>query len=758
MDTKLAKVVICVFIISIVLNLFFLKESYAVPAAPGISEIAQLDGTGFSARIKGDEWNNWVETVDGYSIDKGDDGYWYYILYYDGNTPVFSNTYAHEVPPMGVEEHIRPAPDFMRVRSVEESRINTIEAAPYGTFNGTILFILAEFTDITGTYLEASFALFINNNINNYFNTASYGKVILSPANETSGTPNNGVVDWVNLGYAQPNTGSTIDTRNQQIAKDAILAADLYVNFAAYDTNTDGYVDADELAIVVIVAGYEAAYSASYSPSVWGHRWLCNSVGAPTVDGVIVCDWNSGAGGYVQFGEIHQSTSSNAHQATMGIMVHELGHLIFGLPDLYDTDTSSFGIGIFGVMAGGSWGQSSSDTYAGETPVLPCAWTKYNRGWVTGSTGSGTTSIIAAGSTLATSSDTVYKLPTSLSNEYFLVENRQPLGYDRGVEYWLGTGFGGLAIWHIDDNQTSNDNECYPSSDCTSTHYRVALEQADGNWDIEKNNNSGDSGDLYPDSANSTSFTSSTTPNSDLYNGTLSSVRVTSISASAATMTATLDITPSPAISASPTSHDFGSVTVGKTSGGQTFTVTNGGTANLVINTIILTGTDVSEFIVQSDNCFNQTVTPSSNCTLDVIFSPASTGTKSANLGILSNDPDTSTLNVPLSGNGVSSGGGGPCFIATAAYGSYMAEDVMVLRRFRDKYLLANSAGRAFVSFYYRYSPPAADYIAGHEALRTATRIALTPLIYSIKYPFAAGLVVMVPLFLWTIKSRKMRG
>lgn len=67
------------------------------------------------------------------------------------------------------------------------------------------------------------------------------------------------------------------------------------------------------------------------------------------------------------------------------------------------------------------------------------------------------------------------------------------------------------------------------------------------------------------------------------------------------------------------------------------------------------------------------------------------------------------------------------CFIATAAYGSYLDEHVITLRNFRDSHLLTNNLGRAFVSFYYRHSPPLADFLTKHDSLRAVVRMGLAP-------------------------------
>jgi hypothetical protein len=70
-----------------------------------------------------------------------------------------------------------------------------------------------------------------------------------------------------------------------------------------------------------------------------------------------------------------------------------------------------------------------------------------------------------------------------------------------------------------------------------------------------------------------------------------------------------------------------------------------------------------------------------------------------------------------------------PCFIATAAYGSPLEPRVAVLRRFRDRHLMTNAIGRAFVRTYYALGPYAADVIRDDETLRAAARELLRPLI-----------------------------
>lgn len=130
---------------------------------------------------------------------------------------------------------------------------------------------------------------------------------------------------------------------------------------------------------------------------------------------------------------------------------------------------------------------------------------------------------------------TIYRLWTSGGggNEHFLVENRQKTLYD---SYLPGSG---LLIWHIDDAKSDNSSAWYPGQDATQ-HYLVALEQADGLYNLEHAANSGDAADPFPGSGNKTTFSSLTSPNSDAYLSGATTVAVTNISAVGPNITANL--------------------------------------------------------------------------------------------------------------------------------------------------------------------------------------------------------------------------
>ena len=100
-------------------------------------------------------------------------------------------------------------------------------------------------------------------------------------------------------------------------------------------------------------------------------------------------------------------------------------------------------------------------------------------------------------------------------------------------------------------------------------------------------------------------------------------------------------------------------------------------------------------------------------------------------------------------------GGGGGCFIATAAYGSMMHPYVKALREFRDRHLLNNSPGRAFVDFYYKYSPSIADVIRDSEHLKFITRIVLTPVIMFVFFPYISIGICFSSLIIVSIVLRK---
>jgi len=552
------------------------SRAFAVPVANIEISVDQPTsvlpgGVSFRLHSKGDERANWYETDEGYSVVKDEKTKaWHYgTLDSHKKLQPSGKLVGRDLPQnSGFEHHLHSTPNDLAQQtssattSTTSTSVNTTSAitlAVTAPVTGTlpVLFILVDFSDQKHTYPASDFANLLTNQLQVYFNEVSYGRVKIVPATEISGTSNDGVIEWVTLPYNHPNTAGATGLANQQLAADAIKAADGFVDYASYDSNTDGYVDSTELAIVVVAAGYETAFggtTCSPTPSLWGHQWNIPSTIDHTVDNVLVGDFHNGAGGYAQFGEIQGLTpgcNSNKsatlldHLATVGIMAHELGHLLFGLPDLYDTTGVSEGIGNFSLMAAGSWGRKAITDYQGQSPVHPDAWCKLNLGWVDAITDTkGLNYFLAAGNyPTTTATNAVYLQTTSDPKQYFLIENRGQSGFDAGLS-GLMTGSStvmGLAVWHIDESVRTTTNWMAPNN--SASHKFIDLEEADNVSTMDTKTDRGQFNDLYF-FGNRTIFDDLSTPNSKLFDGTFTGVALNSILEPAATMSANFGIAP----------------------------------------------------------------------------------------------------------------------------------------------------------------------------------------------------------------------
>ncbi|RPH92854.1 M6 family metalloprotease domain-containing protein, partial [candidate division KSB1 bacterium] len=400
----------------------------------------------------------------------------------------------------------------VNVPSVEPGLLNRLSHRLDENFN--MIAILLDFSDknsSTGAvYFDTLFYGANTGSVNNYMNQVTYGNLTLVTLNMPS------ALGWKRAPqtyayYVDGQKGFGDYPQNaQRMAEDAITLANPFVDFSNYDNDEDGYVDA--LFIVHAGPGYELSGNVN---DIHSHAWVTSY--PMYVDGVYAYHYSTEPEYWISSGDM-----------TCGVYSHEMGHAVFGLPDLYDYGYDSEGAGDWSLMAGGSWNGTR-----GNSPSHPDAWCRIQMGAVTAT--NVTVNTFGASIPAIETTPTIYRLWTNgaTGNEYFLVENRRRTGYDTGLPSQ------GLLIWHIDDNQSGNDNQWYPGH-TGSGHYLAALEQADGDWDMERNVNEGDTGDPYPGSTTNRTFDSLSTPDSRSYASVNTLVGVRNISNSLATMTADL--------------------------------------------------------------------------------------------------------------------------------------------------------------------------------------------------------------------------
>lgn len=571
---------------------------HAAPASPATFTLQQPNGTIFSANVRGDEFQNWTETVGGYTVIKNPaTGVFEYAVPNAVGLPILSGvTVVPDGASVNVPENLWPPKHLKPARNVEmekfqENALNTARTkrfgsgaaftSPTGTWAPTpvsgakkILLVLVNFTDAT---LQPGAATYWGNVVHStttpsvvkYYQDNSFGTVAVTPVTSTQGGSPNGVVS-VTLAQNHPNCGGSCSYSVESAwINSALAAAAPYVNFAALDTNSNGTISVDEALVYFVLAGYEAAAGSS-TPSIWAHAW-----GGPgvTVAGKAINHWALN-------GERYNASTL----MTMGVVTHEMGHAMGGLPDLYDISGTNGGLGIFSLMSSGSWGAKSGEV-GGTTPVGMDGWSRQYLGWSTPQEPING-ALVSFSSPLSSPSASVMMMNSAVStSEYWLVENRSPVGWDAGMYTTLGPWSGGLLIQHIDTNIGSKSANSFNKYVAGSHQGNMAVEPSTkactlvtppGSW--------GGCLTLMYYAGNSTTFNAGSTPPSNYYSGALSSVGVTNVSAPASTMTANIQM---------PTAGSTFALSVSRTGSGRVTSADSNIDCGTVCSASYVSGTSV---------------------------------------------------------------------------------------------------------------------------------------------------------------------
>jgi M6 family metalloprotease-like protein len=285
---------------------------------------------------------------------------------------------------------------------------------------------------------------------------------------------------------------------------------DADIDFSQYDRNGDGFVDC----VLLVHSGMGAEGAASDRSRFWS---ITSAIGNAwgQVPPYQTQDPRPGHPGQFmkvdQFSIVPEMSAIQLNKFTeIGVYCHEFGHDL-GWPDLYDTSVlggaANLGPGNWCLMSTGSYG---GDNHSPERPTHPCAWAKWDAGWIT------LDNLTDDGDHLflpIQGSHRAYRLwyQGETSNEWFLLENRQRTGFDS-----LLPGHG-LVISRIESDimeqkrllNTVNSGQI-PA---------MLVEEADGHFDMRSTVNRGDASDPFPGTTGASRFADDTTPSTVTYEG-----------------------------------------------------------------------------------------------------------------------------------------------------------------------------------------------------------------------------------------------
>ncbi len=493
---------------------------FAAPHLGDPFQFRQPDDSLVDVLVWGDEYYQFVETPDGYTLIRDPETNWicYAELSAEGNELVSTGiiysgqSVIQAAPPdnpddlysyqkiQTLENHLRLPGNIVREKAMQQKQIldaqmieadNALFAAsPDSEFAADSitpaplpdevvgLTILINFPDVKSSITKSDvedycnkvgYTQFNNNgSVRDYYYAASYGKLTY-----TNLVTNYYTAKHVKYYYDNPDNG-----RARELIYEALdYLCQTGFDFSPLTLNDNGQVRA-------INFFYAGNPESGWAKGLWPHA---SGIGNYNANGVIL--------------NRYQMTNIGS-SLQIGTFCHENGHMVCGWPDLYDYGYESSGVGNFCIMASGS--HSSN-------PILPNPYFRGRLGW---ENFIDLSTVAEKVLTHTANSNTTYRYKNpNNSKEFFLIESRLRTGRNEDVPDE------GLIIWHVDEDGSNDDEQMTPSK-----HYLVSVEQADGRFDLEHGTNGGDSSDCFDTKRNL--FDESTNPNSDWWNGTASGLYI----------------------------------------------------------------------------------------------------------------------------------------------------------------------------------------------------------------------------------------
>ncbi len=463
--------------------LFTAMTVQAVPAKPGAKQKVQLaDGTTVELTLCGDEH---------FSFYRNDNDQLFQLI----DNKLVSLSKEEVQKKWTAMRELRLSPSTNASRSNAHRRIGTPSITTTGKQRGLV--ILMEFPDVKFITQNPKefFNRFFNEpgfnedgmigSVRDYFLAQSYNQLeidfdVVGPFCTKYD------LEFYGHEYTDKYGNLQHDANPGQMIAEGVDAASKEVDFTKYDWNKDGEVDQ----VFVIYAGYNEAQGADKN-TIWPHEYKLSYEGFTRKYNNEIIDTYGCSSELQGNGRTETGTIDG-----IGTACHEFSHCL-GLPDMYDTNYKNYGMGRWDLMDSGSYNNNS------RTPAGYTAYERWFSRWME--------PVELTTETQITDMKPLVEAPEAYvlynennRNEYYLLENRQPVSYDKGI------GGHGLLVVHVDYNKAAWENNAVNS---TEGHERMSFIAADNKYTYATI-----AGDAFPGTQKKTSLTNITTPAATLFN------------------------------------------------------------------------------------------------------------------------------------------------------------------------------------------------------------------------------------------------